>query len=218
MSSNNQRSRHSDTAIEKARKSTHKSPNSTAKSTKTYDVEPVKKRLRSVGGDYKLSSPYEEPQRPKKPTPKSSNSKSSSSKKSLVKSTPKQPSNNRTPSRKSTDLTKKKKSPIKREPFSPEARTPSPVDQRLTRSADKQTSSFKTPKPLTPKKRSTPTASSSFKTPKPSTSKKSSTTIKKEVDSESRSRRLTTIKLEIPDGLSALNVPKTPRLEFFKSI
>lgn len=132
---------------------------------KIYDVEPVKKRLRSAGDNYKLSSPYEEPQRPKK-----------------------QPSSVRKKSRSmpETKSSKKKTSnvSIKKEP-STGSRTPSPTNQRLTRSAEK----FKAK--ITP---------SSSKRP----------IVKKEANLESHRP---TIKVEIPDGLQnmGLNVPKTPR-------
>jgi hypothetical protein len=83
-------------------------------SRKIFDVEPVKKRLRSLGGNYKMSSAYEEPQRPKKTAlllPKKSRS---------------MPETN---SKKRTSTMSAKK-----EPF---FRTSSPTNQRLTRSAEK---------------------------------------------------------------------------------
>lgn len=198
--------RHSDTVVEKTRKQSQKSPTKKHPSptkAKKNDVEPVKKRLRSAG-DYKLSAPFEELSKQKKSTPKVSPTKKSPKKTPIKLDDAKTPKS----SRKSTTETKpkKKEKAIKQEVLS-ETRTPSPKNQRLTRSAEKSTTSSNKKLSKTPKSAK-----------KPSSSKKL-VQVKKEPDSEPRrtqptlNRRLTTIKLELPDGFAStsLNIPKTPR-------
>jgi hypothetical protein len=236
-----QRLRHSDSAIQRARqrksslkKSPQKSPNKIKKrlspvkpSSKTHDVEPVKKRLRSAG-DYKLSITFDDPEHPKKSTPacaqKSSPTKKSPKKlKSTtpIKSPDKQPKSSF-----------KFKTP-KEEPLS--SRTPSPINKhRLARSTEKMDQKPKTP--LSPSKnfkktptssKKTPTSSkktptSSKKTPTsskktPTSSKKANVQVKKEIDVDqprtvtSVLRRPATIKVELPDTSVTPNLPKTPR-------